>query len=146
MIDGKTAEMVSDKGGVMRLDGLDEQLVGQLVDRARCEGLRLTGDGGLLGELTKMIIESAAEGELDDHLGYGKHDRAGRDGGNSRNGARTKQVLTDIGPVEVAIPRDRDGSFEPQIVRKRQRRLSGVEPLVISLSAKGLTHGEICAH
>jgi putative transposase len=55
-------------------------------------------------------------------------------------------VLTDVGPVEVAIPRDRDGSFEPQIVRKRQRRLSGIEPLVISLSAKGLTHGEICAH
>lgn len=83
---------------------------------------------------------------MDDHLGYGKHDPAGRDGGNSRHGARTKTVLTDVGPVEVAIPRDRDGSFEPQIVRKRQRRLSGIEPLVISLSAKGLTHGEICAH
>jgi transposase-like protein len=93
-----------------------------------------------------MIIESAAKGEMDDHLGYGKHDPAGRDGGNSRHGARTKTVLTDVGPVEVAIPRDRDGSFEPQIVRKRQRRLSGIEPLVISLSAKGLTHGEICAH
>jgi transposase-like protein len=55
-------------------------------------------------------------------------------------------VLTDIGPVEVEIPWDRDGSFEPQIVRKRQRRLSGIDGLVISLSAKGLTHGEICAH
>lgn len=125
--------------GVVELDELDQQLIGQLVDRARSEGLRLTGEGGLLGELTKVIIESAAEGEMDDHLGYGKHDPAGRDGGNSRNGARTKVVLTDIGPVEVAIPRDRDGSFEPQIVRKRQRRLSGVEPLVISLSARGLT-------
>ena len=71
---------------------------------------------------------------------------AGRDGGNSRNGTRTKQLLTDVGPVEVAIPRDRDGSFEPQIVRKRQRRLSGIDGLVISLSAKGLTHGEIAAH
>lgn len=137
-----------DGGGesIVRLDDLDQQLVGQLVDRARAEGLRLTGEDGLLGQLTKMIIESAAEGEMDDHLGYTKHDPAGRDGGNSRNGARTKTVLTDIGPVEVAIPRDRDGSFEPQIVRKRQRRLSGIEPLVISLSAKGLTHGEICAH
>jgi putative transposase len=132
--------------GVVEPDEFDQELIGQLVGRARSEGLRLTGEGGLLGRLTKTIIESAAEGEMDDHLGYAKHDAAGRDGGNSRNGARTKVVLTDIGPVEVAIPRDRDGTFEPQIVRKRQRRLSGVEPLVISLSAKGLTHGEICAH
>ena len=145
MID-ETVDESQDSQGVVRLDELDQQLVGQLVDRDRSEGLRLTGEGGLLAELTKMIIESAAKGEMDDHLGYGKHDPAGRDGGNSRNGARTKTVLTDVGPVEVAIPRDRDGSFEPQIVRKRQRRLSGIEPLVISLSAKGLTHGEICAH
>jgi transposase-like protein len=135
-----------DVGVVVELDELDRQLVGQLVDRARSQGLRLTGEDGLLAQLTKTIIESAAEGEMDDHLGYGKHDPAGRDGGNSRNGARTKSVLTDIGPVEVAIPRDRDGTFEPQIVRKRQRRLSGLDSLVISLSAKGLTHGEICAH
>lgn len=83
---------------------------------------------------------------MDDHLGSAKHDPARRDGGNSRNGTRTKQLLTDVGPVEVAIPRDRDGSFEPQIVGKRQRRLSGIDGLVISLSAKGLTHGEIAAH
>jgi transposase-like protein len=135
-----------DVGVVVELDELDRQLVGQLVDRARLQGLRLSGEDGLLAQLTKTIIESAAEGEMDDHLGYAKHDPAGRDGGNSRNGARTKSVLTDIGPVEVAIPRDRDGTFEPQIVRKRQRRLSGLDSLVISLSAKGLTHGEICAH
>ncbi|MDA3642198.1 transposase, partial [Mycobacterium xenopi] len=96
-----------DAQGVVRLDDLDEQLVGQLVDRPRSEGLRLTGEDGLLGQLTKRIIESAAQGELDDHLGYAKHDPAGRDGGNSRNGARTKTVLTDVGPVEVAMPRDR---------------------------------------
>ena len=131
---------------MVRLDDLDEQLIGQLVDRARSEGLRLTGEDGLLAQLTKRIIESAAEGEMDVHLGYAKHDPAGRDGGNSRNGARAKTVLTDIGPVEVTIPRDRDATFEPQIVRKRQRRLSGLDGLVISLSAKGLTHGEICAH
>jgi len=135
-----------DVGVVVELDELDRQLVGQLVDRARLQGLRLTGEDGLLAQLTKTIIESAAEGEMDDHLGYAKHDPGGRDGGNSRNGARTKSVLTDIGPVEVAIPRDRDGTFEPQIVRQRQRRLSGLDSLVISLSAKGLTHGEICAH
>ena len=83
---------------------------------------------------------------MDVHLGYAKHDPAGRDGGNSRNGVRAKTVLTDIGPVEVTIPRDRDATFEPQIMRKRQRRLSGLDGLVISLCAKGLTHGEICAH
>ena len=103
-------------------------------------------DDGLLAQLTKTIIESAAEGEMDAHLGYAKHDPAGRDGGNSRNGARAKRVLTDIGPVEVVIPRDHHGTFKPQIVRKRQRRLCGLDSLVISWSAKGLTHGEICAH
>ncbi len=146
VIMGETVGESGDQEAVVRLDDLDQQLVGQLVDRARSQGLQLTGEGGLLAQLTKTIIESAAEGELDDHLGYAKHDPAGRDGGNSRNGARPKTVLTDIGPVEVAIPRDREGTFEPQIVRKRQRRLSGLDPLVISLSAKGLTHGEICAH
>jgi transposase-like protein len=145
MMDDKVVE-IPDGQGVVRLDDLDEQLIGQLVDRVRSDGLRLTGEDGLLAELTKRIIESAAEGEMDVHLGYAKHDPAGRDGGNSRNGARTKTVLTDIGPVEVTIPRDRDASFEPQIVRKRQRRLCGLDGLVISLSAKGLTHGEICAH
>src|SRR4029077_3047958 len=80
------------------------------------------------------------------HLGYGKHDPAGRDGGNSRNGKRGKTVLTEAGPVSLEVPRDREGSFEPQLVKKRQRRLTGLDDLVISLSAKGLTHGEICAH
>jgi len=92
------------------------------------------------------VVESSLEGELDDHLGYGKHDPAGRDGGNSRNGKRAKTLLTEAGPVAIEVPRDREGSFEPTIVAKRQRRLSGVDDLVISLSAKGLTHGEISAH
>ncbi len=128
------------------LTAADAQVLTELTARARASGLALTGEGGLLGQLTKMVIENALEGELDDHLGYGKHDPAGRDGGNSRNGYRGKTLLTDIGKVEVAVPRDRDGSFEPKIVAKRQRRLTGVEDMVISLSAKGLTHGEISAH
>jgi putative transposase len=66
--------------------------------------------------LTKAVIESALEGELDDHLGYGQHDAAGRDGANSRNGKRSKTVLTDSGPVEISVPCDRDGSFEPRLV------------------------------
>jgi transposase-like protein len=64
-------------------------------------------------------MESALEGELDDHLDYGKHDPAGRDGGNSRNGRRSKTVLTEAGPVEISVPRDRDASFEPRILAKR---------------------------
>ena len=128
------------------LDAVDEQLVEQLAERARSEGLRLTGEGGLLARLTKRVVESALEGEMDEHLGYGKHDPVGRNGGNSRNGTRSKTVLTEAGPMELAVPRDRDSSFEPQLVKKRQRRLSGVDGLVISLSAKGLTHGEIVAH
>jgi putative transposase len=128
------------------LDAVDEQLIRQLTDRARTQGLQLTGEGGLLARLTKTVVESALEGELDDHLGYEKHDPAGRDGGNSRNGRRGKTVLTEIGPVELAVPRDREGTFEPKLVPKHSRRLTGIEDLVISLSAKGLTTGEICAH
>jgi transposase-like protein len=81
-----------------------------------------------------------------EHLGYDKHDPAGRNGGNSRNGTRSKTVLTEIGPVEIEVPRDRDGSFDPVIVRKRQRRLNGIDQLVLSLTARGLTTGEIAAH
>ncbi len=97
---------------------------------------------GLLQQLTKRVLE----GEITDHVGYGKHDAASLNSGNSRNGTRTKTVLTDVGPVEVKVPRHVAGTFEPQIVKKRQRRLTGVDEIVLSLSAKGLTHGEISAH
>ena len=126
--------------------GADAALVDQLVAQARERGLQLSGEGGLLQQLTKIVLESALDGEITDHLGYDKHDPAGANSGNSRNGLRAKTVLTDVGPVELNVPRDRDGSFEPTIVRKRQRRLSGVEDMVLSLSAKGLTTGEISAH
>ena len=132
--------------GANGLVDVDEQLVRQLAGRARADGLKLTGEGGLLQRLTKLVVESSLEGELDDHLGYGKHDPVGRNTGNSRNGKRAKTLLTEAGPVAIEVPRDREGSFEPKIVAKRQRRLSGVDDLVISLSAKGLTHGEISAH
>src|SRR5580765_6350168 len=103
------------------LDAVDEQLIARLAGRAREGGLQLTGEGGLLAQLTKRLVESALEGEITDHLGYDCHDAAGRDGGNSRNGHRSKTVLTEVGPVEIDVPRDRDGSFEPKIVAKRQR-------------------------
>ncbi|MEV1179594.1 IS256 family transposase, partial [Nonomuraea sp. NPDC049784] len=124
----------------------DRELVARLVDQARTEGVELVGENGLLGRLTKLVLESALEGEITDHLGYDKHQRSGGETTNNRNGARSKTVITDVGPVEITVPRDRDGSFEPKIVRKRQRRLSGVDEMVISLAAKGLTTGEISAH
>ena len=140
-------DVTTDRGqDEVELSAADEQLLRELTERARTGGLKLTGEGGLLGKLTRMVIEGALEGELDDHLGYARHDPEGRDGGNSRNGRRAKTVITDTGPVEISVPRDRDSSFEPKIVAKRQRRLTGVDDMVISLSAKGLTHGEISAH
>jgi putative transposase len=140
-------ELVGDQpAGSDGLDAVDEQLIARLAGRARAGGLQLTGEGGLLAQLTKRLVESALEGEITDHLGYDRHDAAGRDGGNSRNGHRAKTVLTEVGPVEIDVPRDRDGSFEPKIVAKRKRRLCGVDELVISLSAKGLTTGEVQAH
>jgi len=124
----------------------EETIAQELVDRARSEGTALVGPGGLLTGLTKTVLETALEAELDEHLGYPKHAVEGRKTGNSRNGTRSKTVLTDVGEVEIQVPRDREGSFDPKIVKKRQRRLEGVDELVISLAAKGLTTGEISAH
>ena len=126
--------------------GVEQEMIGRLVDQAREQGLELTGEGGLLAELTKRVLESALEGEITDHLGYDRHARTDEGGGNARNGHRSKTVTTEVGPVQIDVPRDRDATFDPKIVRKRQRRLTGVDEMVLSLSAKGLTHGEISAH
>ena len=123
-----------------------QQLAQELVEKARADGVDLVGPGGLLTGLTKTVLETALEAEMTEHLGYDKHDPAGRNGENSRNGTRAKTVLTEIGPVEIEVPRDRDGSFDPVIVRKRQRRLNGIDQIVLSLTARGLTTGEIAAH
>ncbi len=123
-----------------------QQLAQELVEQARAEGVEFVGQGGLLTRLTKSVLETALEAEMTEHLGYDKHDPMGRNGANSRNGTRTKTVLTEIGPVDIEVPRDRDGSFAPTIVGKRQRRLDGVDEIVLSLTARGLTTGEIAAH
>src|SRR5829696_6302472 len=123
-----------------------QQLARQLVEQARADGVDLVGPGGLLTGLTKTVLETALDAELSEHLGYDRHDPTGRNGGNSRNGTRAKTVLTEVGPVEIEVPRDRDGSFEPVIVRKRQRRLDGIDQIVLSLTARGLTTGEVAAH
>jgi putative transposase len=119
----------------------------EMVKSAKERGLEITGPDGLLKMLTKTVLETALEEEMTDHLGYDKHDAAGRDGGNSRNGTRAKTVISDAaGPVTIDVPRDRDGSFTPVIVKKRQRRLGPVDEIVLSLYGKGMTTGEISAH
>jgi putative transposase len=127
-------------------DELDEQLAKQLVEHARVQGTSLVGPDGLLGKLAKLVFETGLEAEMSEHLGYEPHEVAGRNSGNSRNGSRVKTVMTEVGPVQLEVPRDRNSTFEPQLVRKRQRRLSGVEDMVCSLVAKGLTTGEVSAH
>ena len=122
------------------------QLAEQLLAQAKEQGVDLVGPNGLLNQLTKNVLETALDAEMTEHLGYDRHDPAGRGSGNSRNGVRSKTVLTEIGPVDIDVPRDVNSSFDPQIVKKRQRRLTGIDEIVLSLTAKGLTTGEIAAH
>jgi len=125
----------------------EQKLAEELVARAREQGVSLTGPDGLLKQLTKTVLETALNQEMTEHLGHDKHGLAGNETGNVRNGTRPKTVLTEAsGQVPIEVPRDRAGTFEPRIVRKRQRRLSGVDQMVLSLYAKGLTTGEISAH
>jgi transposase-like protein len=125
----------------------EELAAAEMVRRAREQGLSLTGPDGLLKQLTKTVLETALNQELTEHLGHDKNGKAGPQSGNVRNGTRPKTVLTEAsGQVGIEVPRDRAGTFEPQIVRKRQRRLTGVDEIVLSLYAKGLTTGEISAH
>jgi transposase-like protein len=125
----------------------EQEVAAELVRHAKERGLSLTGPDGLLKQLTRSVIEAALGEEMTEHLGYEKGGPAGVGSGNVRNGTRSKTVLTEnTGPVEIDVPRDRAGTFEPQIVRKRQRRLNGVDEIVLSLYAKGLTTGEISAH
>jgi putative transposase len=125
----------------------EQQAAIELVRLAKEQGLSLTGPDGLLKQLTKSVIETALGEEMTEHLGYEKHDPAGIGAENIRNGTRSKTVLpANTGPVQIEVPRDRAGTFEPQIVKKRQRRLGEVDEIVLSLYAKGLTTGEISAH
>ena len=126
--------------------GLDVRLGRELMERARAEGVSLVGEGGLLAGITRQVLQAALEAEISDHLGYEKGDPAGAGSGNVRNGTTPKTVLTEVGPVDLAVPRDRAGSFTPQIVPKHARRVRGFDEAVVSLYAKGLTTGEIQAH
>ena len=121
--------------------------VADLVKAARARGDDITGPDGLLKSITATVLESALEEEMTDHLGHAKHRAPEGGAGNIRNGTREKTVLTDAaGEVTIEVPRDRAGTFEPVIVKKRQKRLTDVDAVAISLYAKGLTTGEISAH
>ena len=121
-------------------------LLDDLMDRVDQDGLALTGAGGFLSELVKAVLERGLQAELTDHLGYEKGDPAGRGSPNSRNGATPKTVQTEIGPIPLEVPRDRDGSFTPRLVPKGLRRLGGLSDVIISLYAGGMTVRDIQHH
>ena len=120
-----------------------QALLDELLKDFKGDAKDLLGQHGLIKQITKRALESALEGEMTDHLGYEPHAAGGKNSGNSRNGRSRKTVKTADGDVNIEVPRDRNGSFEPQIVRKRQRRLEGLDDKIIALYARGLTTREI---
>jgi transposase-like protein len=125
---------------------IDESLIDRLMDQVDAEGLELLGPDGVLTELTSRVLSRGLEVEMAEHLGYEKGDPSGWGSGNNRNGSYEKSVQTDAGNVPVVMPRDRDSTFEPRLIPKHQRRLSGFNELVISLVARGMTVRDTQAH
>jgi putative transposase len=134
----------SDDGDVGDLDM--EGFAVELVNRARSQGVELAGENGLLTAMVRQVLQTGLNVELAEYLGYQPHAVEGRGSGNSRNGSYPKTVTTDVGPVEIEMPRDRAGTFEPVTVPKHARRLDGLTGNVISLYAKGMTTGDIQSH
>jgi len=128
-------------------DRVSDEAVDRMIADAQEAGMSLLdGPDGLIGQLTARVIERALAAEMDDHLGYVKGDPAGNGSGNSRNGHYGKTVTTTAGPVRITVPRDRNSSFEPQVVKKRQRRLGQIGEIILSLYARGMTTRDIQAH
>ena len=132
---------------VKRPDGerIPDEVIDELLAGASTEE-EIAGPGGLLAELTKRLIERAMEVELTDHVGYEPHCEPPGGAGNTRNGTTPKMLITEHGKVGIDAPRDRDGSFEPKIVRKRQRRFVGFDDKILALYARGLSTRDIEAH
>jgi len=124
---------------------LPDEVIDELLAGARTEE-EITGKGGLLSQLTKRLVERALEVELTDHLGYEPHLEPPGGAGNTRNGSTAKTLLTEHGEVRIETPRDRAGTFEPQIVRKRQRRFEGFDDKILALYSRGLSTRDIEAH
>src|SRR5690606_28426632 len=125
---------------------VDAGLLDALMARVDAGELQLTGDGGFLPGLIKAVLERGLAAELTEHLGYEKGDPAGRGSPNSRNGSTPKTLATEVGDVELATPRDRAGTFEPRLVPKGARRVGGLDEMIISLYAGGMTVRDIQAH
>src|SRR5919206_387716 len=127
------------------VDAKQEALIDELL-KDYTDPRDILGEHGLLKQLTKRVVERVLEAELTAHLGYAPYGRHGAEDGNARNGKGQKTVQTDTGPLDLAVPRDRHGSFTPQLVAKRQRRLEGFDAKVLSLYARGLSTREIQGH
>ena len=132
--------------GALRREFIDDDLLDRLVACSGERGVELTGEGGFLPELIKAVLERGMKAELRDHLGYDKYDRVGYGSGNSRNGTMAKTVHTEVGPVKIDQPRDRAGSFKSCLLPPGQRRLAGLDDMIISLYAGGMTVREIGHH
>ena len=125
---------------------LEAGLLDRLMERVDAGDLTLTGEGGFLPEMVKAVLERGLQAELTDHLGYEKGDRGGRGSTNSRNGSTPKTLATQVGDVPLAVPRDRQGSFEPRLVPKGARRAGGLDEMIILLYAGGMTVRDIRHH
>jgi putative transposase len=124
---------------------LPDDVIDELLAGARTEE-EIVGPGGLLSQLTRRLVERALEVELTDHLGYEPHQEPPGGAANTRNGSTPKTLVTEHGPVDIRTPRDRDGSFEPKLVRKRQRRFEGFDEKILALYARGMSTRDIEAH
>jgi putative transposase len=146
------AEPVVDEAAARRAaakavaDLIDDRMIDAMVAQARSGELRLTGPGGFLNEMIRAVLDRGLQAEMSAHLGYDKHDAAGRGSGNSRNGVTGKTLQSEVGPIEVNVPRDRAGTFTPMLVPKNTRRLGGLSDVIISLYAGGMTVRDISHH
>lgn len=145
--DGQDLEQVAPGAArELRRALVSDAQIDEAIAQAGGQGITLTGDGGLLPELVKAVLERGLAVELDDHLGYVKGDPAGRGSPNSRNGFTPKTLGTEVGPVPLEVPRDRLGSFDPRLVPKGARRLDGLDEMIVSLYAGGMTIRDIQHH
>src|SRR3977135_4612498 len=121
---------------------IDNELIDNLLKNYK-KPADLIGENGLLKQLTKQLLERAMAAELTEHVGYDKHDVAGNNSGNSRNGKSTKTLKGTFGELALETPRDRNGTYEPRIIEKHQTRFTGFDANIISLYARGLSTREI---
>jgi putative transposase len=131
---------------VLRRELFSDELLDQLMSRVDADGVALTGAGGFLPELVKAVLERGMDAELTDHLGYERGDPAGRGSGNSRNGTTPKRLGTEVGDIDLDQPRDRESTFASSLVPKGVRRLGGLEEMIVSLYAGGMTVRDIQHH